>query len=283
MTICVAVKVHDCLVFAADSASSIVYTAPGAAPVIGRVYGHGNKVFNLIRGLPVCGMTSGLGNIGPASISSVAKDLRRLFEDETDSEWYVDPASYTMGDVAEKVRRYFFDVRIPGAGVVLGPTTSLQFWVGGYSSDGDHPEIWQVCIENGACAAPVLSMDGPTSGWQCSGQPEALNRLVLGYSQKLPELMLDQGVDAGTIVNVLSAIGSDPETQLVEASMPTQDAIALTQFLAETVKGYVRFLPGPDTVGGHTDVAVVTKHEGFKWIARKHYYPNNLNAETDHV
>ena len=80
MTICLAVKVFDCLVFAADSATSIVQPDPHGNQVITRVYDHGNKVFNLCRGMPVCAMTSGLGNIGPASISSVAKDLRRLLD-----------------------------------------------------------------------------------------------------------------------------------------------------------------------------------------------------------
>lgn len=48
MTICVAVKVHDCLVFAADSAMSLDV---GDETV--NVYAHGNKVFNLVKGLPV--------------------------------------------------------------------------------------------------------------------------------------------------------------------------------------------------------------------------------------
>lgn len=45
-------------------------------------------------------------------------------------------------------------------------------------------------------------------------------------------------------------------------------------------------LPRPDavTVGGELDVATVTKHEGFKWINRKHYYSRELNPlETDHA
>ncbi|GGA45134.1 hypothetical protein GCM10011395_14150 [Sphingomonas psychrolutea] len=70
MTICVAVKVHDCLVFAADSALSVV---EGGETV--NVYAHGNKVFNLVKGLPVCAMFCGMGNIGHSSISSLAKEL----------------------------------------------------------------------------------------------------------------------------------------------------------------------------------------------------------------
>ncbi len=282
MTICVAVKVHDCLVFAADSASSIVYQHNGGTQ-IGRVYSHGNKVFNLVRGLPLCAMTSGLGNIGPASISSVAKDLRRLFEDNSASEWYINPKSYTMTEVAEKVRKYLFDIRMPAAGVAMNNTTSLQFWIGGYGSEDDLPEIWQVLADGGVCDPPNCSMSGDISGWQCSGQPEALNRLLLGYSQRLPDLMAANGVSDDVTTTILTALGGDPATQIVEPSMPTQDAIALTRFLAETVKGYVRFLPGPDTVGGDTDIAVVTKHEGFKWIDRKHYYTPALNMETDHA
>ncbi len=146
MTICVAVKVHDCLVFAADSASSIVYNVPSAPPQIGRVYEHGNKVFNLLRGAPICAMTSGLGNIGSASISSIAKDFRRLATD-TSSPWYIDPKHYSMDEVAEKVRAYIFDERITNAGLVVPPSTSLQFWVGGYGSADQNPEVWQVLVE----------------------------------------------------------------------------------------------------------------------------------------
>ena len=66
--------------------------------------------------------------------------------------------------------------------------------------------------------------------------------------------------------------------------MPVQDAIDLAIFLVETTIGFTKFLPGANTVGGAVDVATVTRHEGFKWIRRKHYYPNNLNPlETDHV
>lgn len=267
--------------FAADSATSIVQTDAQGNQVITRVYDHGNKVFNLCRGLPVCAMTSGLGNIGPASISSVAKDLRRLLEGD-DPAWAIDPENYSIEEIANKARQYIFDERITAANINVGHA-SLNFWVGGYGSASDLAEVWSIVIENGVCPAPVQALDGATCGWQCSGQPEALNRLVLGYSQRLPDLLASAGADANASQQALAALANEPTTQLIEPSMPTQDAINLTDFLVETVKGYVRFLPGPDTVGGDTDMAVVTKHEHFKWITRKHYYPPNLNMETDHV
>ena len=38
----------------------------------------------------------------------------------------------------------------------------------------------------------------------------------------------------------------------------------------------------PETIGGPIELAAITKHEGFKWVARKHYYGEELNRETDH-
>ena len=66
--------------------------------------------------------------------------------------------------------------------------------------------------------------------------------------------------------------------------MPVQDAIDLADFLVDMTTKYFAFLPGADIVAGDTDIATVTKHEGFKWIRRKHYYPAHLNRRTtDHA
>ena len=46
---------------------------------------------------------------------------------------------------------------------------------------------------------------------------------------------------------------------------------------------FSRFTPGAATVGGPVEVAVITKHEGFKWVDRKLYYPRELNEGNPHV
>jgi hypothetical protein len=71
MTVCVGVAVHDCLVLAADSASTLVDVDPatGQSRAL-NVYRHGNKVFNLHRKLPIAAMTCGMGNLGAASIGN---------------------------------------------------------------------------------------------------------------------------------------------------------------------------------------------------------------------
>jgi len=59
--------------------------------------------------------------------------------------------------------------------------------------------------------------------------------------------------------------------------MPLQDAIDLVEYLAEVTVGYVRFKQGVPAVAPPIDIAVVTRHQGFKWVARKHYFTRDLN------
>lgn len=75
-------------------------------------------------------------------------------------------------------------------------------------------------------------------------------------------------------------MSGDPNLNVFSQAMPVQDAIDLADFLVDVTKGWIRFLPGLEVVGGDTDICTVTKHEGFKWVRRKHFYPAELNRET---
>jgi hypothetical protein len=57
--------------------------------------------------------------------------------------------------------------------------------------------------------------------------------------------------------------------------MPIQDAIELARFLVETTIGFIRFAVFlPKSVGGAVAIAAITKHEGFRWIQRKNFAPD---------
>lgn len=133
MTICVAVKVQDCIVFAADSTSSLQAVGADGNPVTVNTYDHANKLFNLRKGLPIAAMTAGIGNFGASSISTVSKDFRALLSTEG-SAYYIDPKNYTMKQVAELARKYFFEERF--AALSPAPAGNFQYWIGGYSFGG---------------------------------------------------------------------------------------------------------------------------------------------------
>jgi hypothetical protein len=144
-----------------------------------------------------------------------------------------------------------------------------------------HGEIWRTRIVNGEAPDPECLAGQEDFDILYDGQPEAINRIVNGYSQFLGQALLDIGLEEERLDAVLAHIETRTRAPLIAPAMPVQDAIALADFLVDVTKRYVRFLPGADTVGGDTDVCVVTKHEGFKWVRRKHYFDRVLNPREN--
>lgn len=281
MTVCVALKVHDCIVFTADSATSLTGADAGGNQVVVNIYDHANKVFNLHKRLPVAAMTAGIGNFGACSISTISKDLRaQLMNGEPE---YCLAEDYTIEEVTTKARKYLFEERF--LTLPERPLGTFQYWIGGYSAKQDLGEIWKIQIHDGICADPVCEAPRDTpSAISWGGQTEAINRLLLGYGQGLPDALLSVGLPEDQLGDCMAHVAARTQAALANPAMPTRDAIDLATFLADAQKQFVRFSIGSNTVGGDLDVATVTKHEGFKWIRRKHYYSRDLNPlETDHA
>jgi hypothetical protein len=104
------------------------------------------------------------------------------------------------------------------------------------------------------------------------GQSEALYRLVYGWSPEAHQRLVTAGLSPETADRFLVSL-----TDLAHPGMPIQDAIDLVRYLAEVTVGYVRFKQGAPTVAPPIDIAAITRHQGFKWVARKHYYAQALN------
>ena len=182
MTICVAIGVNDCLVFAADSASTLQGVNEKGESEIVNVYDHGDKVYNLYKGLPIAAMTCGMGNIGVYSISNLAKTFRSRLSG-SDPEWRVDVENYSIEEIATKARKFFFEEKFRA--IVPAPPSphSFEFYIGGYSSgEGSLHELWQISIVNGASSAPVQMGAQGWVGAMWAGQPGPLNRLLTGFA-----------------------------------------------------------------------------------------------------
>ena len=159
----------------------------------------------------------------------------------------------------------------------------FEFWVGGYSGGSETHDLRKITIANGNCSVEQLGAEG-SCGIRWGGQPEAITRLIKGFDPGLRAALIANGMAPADATVIDSFVKSHFEVNLAQPSMPVQDAIDLAEFLVETTKGFFRFKLGADTVGGEADIAVVTRHEGFKWIKRKHYYNPSLNPlETDHA
>ena len=114
------------------------------------------------------------------------------------------------------------------------------------------------------------------------GDPEAFGRLANGCSPALPIVLGKAGLDQTTIDSVMQEVASNLCVPLVEAPMPIQDAIDLAEFFVSTSSAFAKFKRGAATVGGPVESAAITKHEGFKWVHRKHYFAEALNPGDHH-
>lgn len=278
MTICIGIKVNECIVFVADSATSLASLGPGV-PMISRVYNHADKVFNLFRGQPVFAMTCGLGNFGSESIATIAKSIRkRMMSGETS----ISAENYTIESVIGFCYEVFlekFNALDPGVRAQF----TFEFFVGGFSHNSIGNEIWKFAFVNGTALEPACIAGTDICQIVWAGQPEACVRLVLGISSATKDVLINAGLDDAQASQLVANLIEASEASFLEPSMPVIDAIRLGEFLAQTTASFVKFLPGADTVGGDLDIATVTKYEGFRWIKRKHFYPPHLNGATDHA
>jgi hypothetical protein len=273
VTVVVCVKVYDGMVIASDSATTIPL-ANGSY----QVYNSANKIFHLHRRYPVAAATWGLGGIGSASIATLAKDLRRRFmgRDLAHPDWQLTD-DYTVKNVTDRLVEMMFDELYSK---LVKPTpdvdATLGFVVAGYSPNDPNGEMWTVFITDAAVRpVPQIYAAGDVAGWGAFAIDEAVNRLLKGYDSRL-EAALRQIVGPANIPALEVALQASYR-DAVPPSMPFSDAIKLASFLADTTIGYMHFMLGPDVVGPPVEIAGISRHEGFKWIARKHYYPPSLN------
>lgn len=282
MTIAVTIKVNDGIVLASDSATTFSSVGDDGQQVIHAIYNHQNKVFNLVKGLPIGAITFGMGSIGHSSISTLSKDMRKLFSNEHNKTYGINPNTYTMEEVAEKVR-LFFEEKLAAAhpdgdrrkGV-------LGYWVIGYSEGKELSEVWNVSFVDGHCKQAVRSRAEDECGVDWSGEPEAISRLILGRSDHMADVLGKIGMREQNIAPAMHTISQHLMAPVLQNAMPIQDAVDLADFLVDLTIRFSKFTPGGATVGGPIEIAAITKHEGFKWVKRKHYFDKGLNAGADY-
>lgn len=269
MTVIVSVKINDGIVMAADSATSFAN---------GMSYQHANKIVNLKKGLPIGAMVTGSGGVGNESIDTLLKDLRRRFngEDAKHLDWEIDPQNFTMAEVAEKTREFIFCEKISNTRT---PDIGLLIRLCGYSSDRPLAETWDVRISGENCEKPMLLQAEDIFGPHWEGEQEALNRMILGVGGDFVRAAEKFGLPQDRAIEAQKVMMSESYSTLTVPAMPIQDAIDLAKFLVETTIGFVKFsfLRPVKTVGGPIEIAAITKHEGFKWVQRKHFFRQDIN------
>lgn len=272
MTIAISIKIHDGIVLASDSASTVVNDAGSVL----NIYNNANKIFNLKKGLPIGAIVWGLGNIGNASLETISKDFRKKHGQD------IKNGKYQIKQVADDYSKYVKKIYDGTFGTTPNEQKpQLGFAVVGYSAEKDMAEEYLVRIVKGQQAGPAPVRAPTETGMWWQGETEPLSRLLLGISNTLPGILKKElEVTDIQIAAVMEAIKNESEISLIHPSMPIQDAIKLAEFLVDFAIRFSHFKLGAPTVGGPIEIAAITRHEGFKWVQRKHYFGENLNPRT---
>lgn len=280
MTISVGLRVNDGFVIASDSALTFSNSAG-----VSNVYMNGSKIFQLHKSLPVGIAFWGLAAFQGHSLGFWIKELRRRFEgtDPNFPDWKIDPINYSISPIAQLVADFCHE-SLERESKQLGgiELSSLGMMIAGYSSGGFQPELWHLESNGINRSGPVDPLNG-ASGVFFQGQPDAISRIFYGHSIYLKNALINLGVKSEVVDSYVSAIHGQTNIPLLQEGMPIQDVIDLARFLAETTVNFVRFTPGPNVVDGPIEIAAITRHEGFKWINRKHYYPLEFNRGESNV
>ncbi len=279
MTVIVTAKVNDGIVLAADSAAT--FFAADGHPL--KIYNNANKIFNLVKVWPIGACVYGSGGIGSASVETLSKDLRKRFCDPADADYFLDRSAYTVQEVAIKARRFLFEECYRSAYPEPLDHFVMGYRVCGYSAQSSGSEIWEFMIVGAECAEPYRVQAENQFGLRWAGDNEALDRLILGASGSLREWTVEKGFATPQEAEdlYLEIINRAGVSWIIPA-MPIQDAIDVARFAVETSAKFARYGIRAETIGGPTELAAITKHEGFKWVSRKHYFPGDFNRETNH-
>ena len=258
MTIILSIKVQDGVVMASDSA--VLHR--------GHLYTNADKNIQLVKGLPIGVLISGDGALGTRALTSVMQDfsIRACLRGNS---CFIDKESYTLEEVCQKLQTFILEASM----ACLSPIRSALI-LSGYSAHADLPETWSVRFDGMERIEPELVWGEADYGLSWEGQAGCISRLLgdvphTGFNE------VDARLAEVSLFNQNS--GESPEEcgldspLLVTPGMPLMDAVDVARFLMDTSLAFERLRADRQikTIGGPVDLAIITRHDGFRWVQRK--------------
>ena len=287
MTICVAVKVSEGLVLAADSTATVQgwLGQPGGQPQILKTYDHARKLSH-IKDYPIGTLSWGTSLIGSRSVESLIKEFEYSLPSVVEEQEKMREIRKAQGQVPDE-KKFAYSVREIAASLLKHISNfymaefeamsdnkpGLGILVSGYSSGQFFPEQWVLDIPK----SPELielrpNQNGkPNFGSNWFGMTDAINRLHKGLDDRVIGKVIELTKLPHEEVLKLFA---DLEYPVLFDGMPLQDAIDYATYLINVVIGRFRFVLGAPICGGEVDVAVITPN-AFTWIQRKSWKVKN--------
>ena len=124
---------------------------------------------------------------------------------------------YSVEDVAKRVKQFILRRQLCGCVRILADEAGARFhrrWILGWI---DLAEEWRIDIDaQGNCAGPSPVRPLDQCGLTWNGEPEAISRLILGFSPALPSVLEKQlGVPVAQVPQAMQIITQRLQAQVV--------------------------------------------------------------------
>ena len=148
------------------------------------------------------------------------------------------------------------------------PGPNMTFVVGGYNEDEHFGRVY--VIELPINPSIQERNPGPEQfGLTWGGQREIVDRIMVGYDQRIIELVKEKFNLNNDQIQSLAEDMRQFQMQVPLQILPLQDCVNLAIFFIRTTIGAQKLMVGLRGVGGPIEVATITRREGFKYIQRK--------------
>lgn len=260
MSLGVVVKGPEGVVLAADSRVTLTAQRPGAPPMQVN-FDNATKLLSLSGEHRWVGaVTYGAAVIGLRTAHSFIPEFEVELSDRG--------KRLSVLEYAELMSGFFLR---QWQSAVLGDYQGvpMTFILGGYDPDGAYGRVFVFDIPTNP--APVEKNPGDDNfGMTWGGQLQIASRLIHGYDPALPLILKGElGLDETQLQKVMAALASSLEFTVPYQVLPLQDCVDLAALMVRTTMEAQNLGIGVRGVGGPTDIAVVTRTEGLKYIRRK--------------
>ena len=277
MSLGIMIKGSEGVVLAADSRVTLLNQfqqpmpnlPPGAqVPImlIPATFDNATKVLTAAGQDFIGAVTFGIGALITASGPRTMQSFIPEFEKELEG---TETKRLSVKEFAEKLSAFFLARWNEHVKRPANPGEEINFLVGGYDEGAAYGRAFGFAIPNNA--TPAEQNAGPGQfGITWGGQNDVASRLLNGYDLGLLQfLQSSMNVPADRIIAVKQQLDMRLAAGIPYQFLPLQDCVDLATFLIKSTIEFQKFRTTVRGVGGHVEVATVTRDRGFQFVSRR--------------
>lgn len=264
MSLGIIIKAPEGIVMAAESRVTLTTPTGNGSEVIHSNFDNANKVLTFNKPYDNIGVvTYGQAAIGFRTAQTFVPEFETKLQREGKTE-------LTVLEFAKEMSNFFLtqwkSVMPPN---YLGP--DMTFNVAGFDKEEPYGKVYNFNIPR----VPEPTEQSPPINGQIQfgitwgGQREIVDRLVLGYDQKLFDLLIGSGIVQPQDIGKVQAALQRLQLPMPIAFMPLQDCVDLATLFIETTIKAQSLTIGLRGCGGPIDVTIITKGNPLKFIQKK--------------